>query len=254
MTSAANEQADRLSLMGLLQRLNWLGLALILTFCAPLLGLFALLQGMEVEYLPRLWSRLLSKYTWDTFALLIGTGLGAGILGGIVAIGTSVFQFPGRRVVILLSFLPIAIPAYLVAYVYGELLEYAGPLQSSLREVMGWKQKSDYWFPEIKSLGGGITVSSLVLFPYVFVSLSAALRNQLALAVEVGRTSGRGLLYSLGRIAVPLLWPAAVAGMLLASLEAIGDFGMVEYWNRHLYFCPVRYVAKQRAQVGGISH
>ena len=206
-------------------------LVILALLTLPFVAVGLLTQGLEPDYLPRLFGKLLPRYVGDTFWLLVGTAIGAGALGLIVSLLTGLYEFPGRRLAVFASFMPLAIPGYLVAYYYGEALSFGGPFQSALRDLFGWSGRQDYWFPDIKSLGGAVFIFSFVLFPYVFVAIRAALSARLYLILEVGRVAGRSWLFALVRVGVPLVAPALFGGMILAALEAVGDFGVVEYFG-----------------------
>jgi iron(III) transport system permease protein len=139
-------------------------------------------------------------------------------------------RFPGRGVLEWALLLPLAVPTYAIGFTYAGLLNYAGPVQSTLRETFGWSH-GDYWFPEIQSLGGVIVVMSLVLYPYVFLLGRMAFLGQSACALEIGRTLGHGPWRGFLRIALPLARPALAGGVALALMEAIADFGLVQYYG-----------------------
>ena len=123
--------------------------------------------------------------------------------------------------------MPAAVPAYLVAYTYTDFLEYAGPVQGLLRDLFGWQSARDYWFPEIRSMGGAALVMSAVLYPYIYVMARTSFLLTPASLYETGLVSGRNLFWS---VALPLARPAIVAGTALVLMEAISDFGTVEYF------------------------
>ena len=125
--------------------------------------------------------------------------------------------------------LPLAVPAYIMAYAYTDLLQFTGPVQTWLRAVTGWHAR-EYWFPEIRSVGGAIVMLGLVLYPYVYLVVRAAFLEQSVGIMEVGRTLGYGAWGSFFRIALPLVRPAIVAGTTLALMETLADFGTVSYF------------------------
>jgi iron(III) transport system permease protein len=139
-------------------------------------------------------------------------------------------RFPGRRVFEWALLLPLAMPAYIVAFVYTDVFEYAGPVQGALRDLFGWQSARDYWFPEIRSMGGAIFVMSFVLYPYVYLLGRAAFQEQSACAFEVSRTLGRGAWGTFRAVSLPLARPALVAGTALALMETLADFGTVDYF------------------------
>jgi iron(III) transport system permease protein len=166
---------------------------------------------------------------WET-ALLLG---GVAILAGAIGIGTawlvSACAFPLRSALAWLLPLPLAVPTYITAYIYVEIFDAAGPLQTALRSAMGWRSRADYAFPEIRSLGGCILVMSLVLYPYVYLAARMMFLTQSASMMEVARTLGAGPLALFRTVALPLARPALAVGLSLALLEALNDIGAAEY-------------------------
>ena len=180
-----------------------------------------------------MWSHVaatvLPSYVANTALLLLGVGAGVLVLGIATAWLVSMCRFPGSRILEWALLLPMAMPAYLMAYTYTDLLDVTGPLQTALRAATGWTVRS-YWFPPIRSLGGAIAVMTLVFFPYVYLVARAAFLDQSVCVLEAGRTLGRGPWRSFATIALPLARPAIVAGLTLALMEAVADFGTVEYF------------------------
>lgn len=183
---------------------------------------------------PQIWSHLfetvLGHYVTTTLGLMVGVGIGTLIIGTGCAWLVTMCRFPGRRIFEWALLLPLAIPAYVVAYVYTDLLEYAGPVQTMLRDVFGWGLKSDYWFPPIRTLGGAISMMTLALYPYVYLLARAAFLEQSICVLEVSRTLGRGPWESFFRVALPLARPAIVVGLSLALMESLNDFGTVDFF------------------------
>ena len=126
---------------------------------------------------------------------------------------------------------PLAIPTYIVAYAAVDLLDYSGPVQSGLRFVFGFQNARDYWFPEIRTLGGAILVMSLVLYPYVYLTTRASFMLQSACALDVSRTLGAGPMRLFFTVALPLARPAIVVGATLAMMECLNDIGAVEFFG-----------------------
>ena len=120
--------------------------------------------------------------------------------------------------------------AYIVAFVYTDIMEFAGPVQGLLRDLFGWQTKRDYWFPEIRSMGGAIFVMSFVLYPYVYLLARAAFLEQSASVLEASRTLGRSPWRTFLQVAMPLARPAIVVGVALALMETLADFGTVDYF------------------------
>jgi iron(III) transport system permease protein len=125
--------------------------------------------------------------------------------------------------------LPLAMPAYVMAYAYTDFLQFSGPVQTALRELTGWKVR-EYWFPEVRSLWGAVVMFSFVLYPYVYLIARAAFLEQSLSLIEAGRQMGRGVWGVFFRIGLPLARPAIAAGASLALMETLADFGTVSYF------------------------
>lgn len=138
-------------------------------------------------------------------------------------------QFPLRRVLSAALVLPLAIPSYLAAYAFGEFLDFTGPVQSALRAVFGYHSIRDYWFPDVRSLGGAVVVLSSVLYPYVYLSARAAFSMQGRFAAEAARTLGAKPLGVFFSVQLPMARPAIAIGLSLVLMETLNDIGAVEY-------------------------
>lgn len=179
---------------------------------------------------PHLAATVLPRYLENTALLMLGNGVAVLIIGTGTAWLVTMCRFPGRRLFEWALLLPLAMPAYIVAFVYTDVFEYAGPVQGGLRDLFGWQSARDYWFPEIRSMGGAIFVMSFVLYPYVYLLGRAAFQEQSACALEVSRTLGRGPWQTFFSVALPLARPALAAGAALALMETLADFGTVDYF------------------------
>lgn len=201
-----------------------------LVLALPVLTVFGFVFQPAGEVWRHLADTVLKDYVLNSVLLLLGVGLGT-LFGGVSSAWLcSMCQFPGRRVFEWALLLPMAIPAYIIAYTYTGLLDFAGPVQTGLRDWFGWSY-GEYWFPEIRSLGGAIVMLSLVLYPYVYLLARAAFLEQSICVLEVGRTLGAGAWTGFFRIALPLARPAVIAGLSLALMEALADYGTVEYFG-----------------------
>lgn len=180
------------------------------------------------------WSHLfttaLPRYLTNTLLLMALVGLGTAAVGMTTAWLMAFYRFPGRAFFEWALLAPLAAPAYITAYTMVEFLEYAGPVQTALRGVTGWNTARDYWFPEIRSLGGAAFVMTFAFYPYVHLLARVALNEQSVTAVEVARSLGSRPLGALLRVSLPLARPAVVAGTALALMETLGDFGTVDYF------------------------
>ncbi len=181
-----------------------------------------------------IWSHLASTvlplYISTTLQLMVGVGVGTLIVGVGTAWLVSTCRFPGKGLFEWALLLPMALPAYVIAYVYTDILEYAGPLQVLLRDVFGWTTKRDYWFPEIRSIGGAASMMTLVLYPYVYLLSRAAFMEQSVCVLEASRVLGRGPWRGFFSVALPLARPAIVVGVSLVLMETLNDFGTVDYF------------------------
>ncbi len=173
---------------------------------------------------------VLPDYVTNSLLLMLGVTVGT-LIGGVgTAWLTSMCQFPGRGLFEWALLLPMAMPAYIIAYTYTGMLDFAGPVQTSLRGLTGWGH-GDYWFPEVRSLGGAALMLSLVLYPYVYLLTRAAFLSQSLCVLEVSRTLGNGPWQTFWRVALPLARPAIAAGLSLALMETLADYGTVQYFG-----------------------
>jgi iron(III) transport system permease protein len=167
--------------------------------------------------------------TLRTLLLLVGTGLCTAIIGVTTAWLVVMCRFPGRRVFEWLLLVPLAMPTYIIAHAYVELLDFVGPVQSALRAMFGWTTPRDYWFPDIRSLGGAIFLFSFVLYPYVYLTTRATFLMQSMCVIDVSRTLGRSAWGAFFHVALPLARPGIVVGITLVCMEALNDIGAVEH-------------------------
>ncbi len=181
-----------------------------------------------------IWSHLASTvlpgYIATTLQLMLGVGLGTLLIGVGGAWLVTMCRFPGRRIFEWALLLSMAMPAYVIAYVYTDVLEYAGPAQGTLREIFAWTTRRDYWFPEIRSLGGATAMMTLVLYPYVYLLSRAAFIEQSVGVLEASRVLGRGPWQSFFFVALPLARPGIVIGLSLVLMETLNDFGTVDFF------------------------
>ncbi|MCE8005265.1 iron ABC transporter permease [Halomonas sp. MCCC 1A11081] len=175
-------------------------------------------------------STVLGRYVGNTLYLTVTVGLGTMIIGTGTAWLVVMCRFPGRRIFEWALLLPLAVPTYVIAYAYTDFLQYAGPLQTWLREVFEWG-RGDYYFPNIRSLGGAATLITLVLYPYVYLLARAAFLEQSVCVLDVGRTLGRGPWNLFATVAVPLARPAIVGGVSLVLMETLNEFGAVQFFG-----------------------
>jgi iron(III) transport system permease protein len=179
---------------------------------------------------PHLVDTILPVYIRSTLLLLAGVGSLSVVIGVSTAWLVTMCHFPGRRLFEWALLLPFAMPAYVIAYLYTDLLEYAGPIQSTLRELFGWQTARDYWFPDIRSLGGAIAMLTLVLYPYVYLLARASFLEQSMSIRDASRIFGCTPLQSFVRISLPIARPSIAVGLALVSMETLNDFGTVDYF------------------------
>ena len=158
---------------------------------------------------------------------MIGVGILSMIFGVSSAWVVTRYNFIGKNFFEWALLLPAAVPAYIIAYTYTDFLEYAGPLQKLLREIFNWNSVDDYWFPEIRSMGGAILVMSCVLYPYIYMMTRASFLTVPLSFYQTSLIYGRSSFFS---VALPLARPGIFAGLALVLMETISDFGTVEYF------------------------
>jgi iron(III) transport system permease protein len=196
---------------------------------APLISLLHIALQGDAEIWPHLAAYVLPQALWDTVLLLAGVAVVTAVVGIGSAWIVTAYRFPGRAILTWMLALPLAFPTYIVAYVYVDVLDAIGPVQTALRAVFGWQTPADYWFPNIRSLGGAIFVMGFVLYPYVYLAARAMFQTQSVALIEMARALGAGRWPLIRDIALPLARPAIAAGLALALLEALNDIGASEY-------------------------
>lgn len=180
---------------------------------------------------PHLVEHALPLYLGNTVILMICVMAGAAVVGTGCAWLVVMAEFPGRRWLEWALLAPLAMPAYIGAYALVDFLEYAGPVQTALRDLFDWRDARDYWFPQIRSMEAGIFVMIFVLYPYVYLLARAAFREQSVCALEVGRALGCGPWGVFLRVGLPLARPGIAAGTALVAMETLNDFGTVDFYN-----------------------
>ena len=204
--------------------------SLALLNAAPVLAVLVNAMGPRSEIWQHLVETVLGDYIANSFLIMTGVAIGVLIVGVPAAWMTTLCRFPGRRLFDWALLLPMAFPAYVIAYAYTGLLDYAGPVQTSLRGLIG-DPHGLRWLPEIRSLPGAVLMLVLVLYPYVYLLARAAFLEQSVCVLEVSRTLGCSPWSSFRRVALPLARPAIAAGVALALMEALNDYGTVSYFG-----------------------
>lgn len=205
--------------------------AIALLIASPVLVVLTGLFSPAVEVWQHLAETVLTRYILNSLGLMVGVGLGVVLLGVATAWCVTLCQFPGRRWLEWALLLPLAAPAYILAFTYTEFLEYYGPVQTGLRTLFGWSSVGDYWFPNVRSLGGAIALLTLTLYPYVYLLTRVAFLEQSTRTLEASRILGCSPWQSFYRVALPLARPAIAAGTTLALMETLSDFGTVDYFS-----------------------
>ena len=198
--------------------------AIVLT---PMLAVLWIAFHPTENIWPHLMATVLPRYFATTLRLMLGVGVLTAAMGTGAAWLVVMFRFPGSRIMDYALLFPLAIPAYVGAYALVDFLDYAGPLQIALRSTFGWTSARDYWFPEIHSEPTAIVVLSAALYPYVYLLTRSALREQSGASYEVARSLGLGPFGLFWRLGLPLIRPAIAAGVALAMMETVADFGTV---------------------------
>lgn len=209
---------------------NFITIFIALLVAIPVLTVAANIFVPSGDIWQHLASTVLKSYILNSFWLMIGVGTGVFILGVGTAWLITMCRFPGSRWFRWMLILPMAVPAYLMAYTYTDFLAFTGPFQSMLRELTGW-QLGDYWFPNVRSIGGAIIMMSFVFFPYVYLLTRAAFLEQSSSLLEASRSLGSTPTKSFFKIALPLARPSIAAGMALVLMETLNDFGTVDYFG-----------------------
>lgn len=178
------------------------------------------------------WGHLLNyvlpRSIGDTVILLGLVGIGTTILGTGCAWITTLCSFPGRHIMAWAMVLPLAVPTYIGAYSHVEFFDYSGPIQTAVRTMFGFENARQYWFPDIRSLGGAAFIFSVVLYPYVFLTSRLVFSMQGASELDASRSLGASPWEVFTRVALPMARPALAAGVALALMETLNDIGAVE--------------------------
>lgn len=212
---------------------NWLKIAAMLIAAILSLPILVVLINVLIgdgEVWRHLYHTVLADYVQNSLLLMLGVGFGAFAIGVPCAWFTSMCEFSGRKFLSWALLLPMAVPAYIIAYTYTGVLDFAGPVQTFIRDVTGWSY-GEYWFFEVRSLGGAIAMLTLVLYPYVYLMTRAAFLEQSANTLEVSRTLGYSSQKAFFKLALPLARPAIVTGLSLVLMETLADYGTVQYFS-----------------------
>lgn len=221
--------------LSILREGTWRTSALAALLCLPallpLMVIAAALLSPETGVWTHLARYVLPEVAFNTIKLVVGVALVAGFLGTSLAWLTAMCEFPGRRWLEWALLLPLAIPAYVLAFVAIGFLDYAGPLQSSMRSFLG----SSAWMPPVRSTGGVIVVLSLAFYPYVYLMARSAFLTQGRRVLEVAQTFGYSRSAAAWRVALPMAKPWIAGGIALVCMETLADFGAVSIFNYNTF-------------------
>ncbi len=195
----------------------------------PVLAIFWLAFSPAENIWPHLADTVLPRYLFNTAILMVGVSISVFLIGVSSAYLVSTYAFPLRTCFEWLLILPLAVPAYVIAYLYTDLLDFSGPLQTMLRSFFGWRT-GDYWFPNVRSMGGAIMLMALVLYPYVYLMARASFLEQSPHLLDVSRLMGRSRFNTFLFVSLPIARPGIAIGIALALMETLNDFGTVDYF------------------------
>ncbi|NRA60373.1 MAG: iron ABC transporter permease [Psychrobium sp.] len=207
--------------------LSWLFSLLIFL---PILAIVWQSFGDDQDVFGHLWRTVLPDYLINTLLVVSGVAVLSLCIGVPIAWFVAMCQFPGRAFFVWAMLLPLAMPSYVVAFVYTDLLEYAGPVQGWLRQAFGWRSAQDYWFFDVRTVSGAIVMLTLVLYPYVYLLARTAFLEQSPSLVQSARMLGSTPWQSFKRISLPLARPAIAVAVSLVAMETLADFAVVHYF------------------------
>ena len=231
---------------------------LVALLCLPVLAVFASWTQIDQAgwaVLVEMAATVLPDYVLTTLGLCLAVAMGVTVLGSVTACAVTLFEFPGRRVFEWALLLPLAMPAYVVAFAYTDFLQFSGPLQTFGREFLGLQGRL---LPDVQSLWGAMLVFTVALYPYVYLLVRAALAERAVHLMEAARLLGAPLPRRLREVALPLARPAMAAGVGLALMETLADFGVSSYFGIQTFTAGIykawlamdnRWVAAQLATV-----
>ncbi|MGX9354246.1 ABC transporter permease [Roseobacteraceae bacterium S113] len=207
-----------------------LALMIALICALPHVGVVLAAASGTLETLGHLADTVLLRFTKATLTLVVIVCVCTFLIGTSTAWLVTMTEFPGRRLFEIALVVPLAMPAYVLAYAYTDILDHPGIVQTLLRDLTGWGPR-DYWFPEIRSLGGAAAMLTLVLYPYVYLLARAAFLGQSATTFHAARALGQTPWGAFLKVSLPMARPAIAAGVILAAMETIADFGTVSFFG-----------------------
>ena len=207
-----------------------LALFLCVLASVPILSIYFSFTSINIQNWQHLIDNVLSEYIINSAVLMIGVGLLSACIGSLLAWIVVRYDFYGRSACQWLILLPLAMPAYIIAYAYTGMFDFAGPVQTYLRDIFEWSA-NDYYFPEVRSMGGAISLMALVLYPYVYLMARVAFQSQSTSLEEVSMVAGKTAFQHFVSVSLPLALPAILLGAILTMMEALADFGTVQYFG-----------------------
>ena len=217
-------------ILGLTRSWSLAGYAIAVILILPLFALLVQATLPDEAVFSHLMDTVLPTYISNSLLLMLKVCLGSLVIAVPAAWLVARCDFPGRRYFQWALLLPLAMPAYIVAYVYTDMLDYAGPVQRFLRQVFSWTSPQDYYFPDIRSLSGAAVMLSLVLFPYIYLLARTAFMEQSSSLLHASRIMGCSPWQSFWRLGLPMARPALAVGMALVAMETAADFATVSYF------------------------
>ena len=208
-------------------KLKIISILIIFLLLSPIASIIFVANENTTELWVHLIETRFPSYIYNTVLLMAGVGILSLLIGVSLAWFVCRYNFFLSKIVEWALLLPLAVPSYIVAYCYTDFFEYSGTLQSNLRSMFSWQSGSDYYFPEIRSLGGAIFVMSFVLYPYVYFISKVAFKSTPISLFEAAEIYGKNLFLS---VAIPLARPAIIAGLSLVLMETVSDFGTVDFF------------------------
>lgn len=196
----------------------------------PLLAIVWQSFGHDEDVFAHLWQTVLPDYILNTLLVVVGVAFFSMLIGVPIAWFIAMCDFPMRRFFVWGMLLPLAMPSYVVAFVYTDLLEYAGPVQGALRAFFGWQSAADYPFFNVRTVGGAVAMLTLVLYPYVYLLARTAFLEQSQTLAQSARMLGSTAWQSFKRVSLPLARPAIAVGVALVAMETLADFAVVHYF------------------------
>lgn len=230
-----------------------LSAVIFLLIISPIIGLVLTALSANVDSWPHLLHTVLPKALQETLLLMLGVSALSILAGAGTAWLITLYRFPGRRIFKWLLVVPLAMPTYLAAFCYVEVWDYSGWVQTAIRTTFGFTSARDYWFPDIRSLGGAVFVMSSVLFPYVYLTARASFLAQSANVLEASRTLGCNPWLSFWKVGLPLARPAIAAGTALVMMECLNDIGAVEHFGVNTLTITVYDTWLERGSLGGAA-